>query len=295
MALQTKTLSPTFVGASLMVLAGSLFAVVNASVQQAVMIEGLPPTRVAFWQYAIAFSLALPWVAFRARASFSTMILPLHLLRVALAAIGVQLWISGLAFVPIWQAIALVMLSPFFVTFGAGWLLGERVSGRRWAATATGFAGGMIILAPWSEAFTYQAVLPVGAAAFWAAASLLTKRMTETESAETLTLYLLLLLTPVNAALAFGDGFALDVESTGPLIVAVGLLTALAQYAVVSSYRIADASYLQPFDHLKLPMNVVLGAVLFGFFPPGIMWLGSSLIVAASLYLVWIEKDGRGV
>ena len=148
----------------------------------------------------------------------------------------------------------------------------------------------MVILAPWSDEFTVYALLPVGAAAFWAASSLLTKRMTKTESAETLTVYLLLLLTPVNAGLAIGDGFSLNVASAGWLIVTIGLLTALAQYALVSSYRIADASFLQPFDHVKLPFNVALGVVVFGFIPPGTMWLGSVMIVGGSLYLVWTEQ-----
>ncbi|NRB02576.1 MAG: DMT family transporter, partial [Rhodobacteraceae bacterium] len=213
-----------------------------------------------------------------------------HILRVALAAGGVQFWVAGLAHVPIWQAIALIMLSPFFVTIGAWLILRERVSAQRWYAVSVGFGGGMVILAPWSDEFAVYALLPVGAAAFWAASSLLTKRMTKTESAETLTVYLLLLLTPLNAGLALGDGFSLNVASAGWLIVTIGLLTALAQYALVSSYRIADASFLQPFDHVKLPFNVALGAVVFGFIPPGTMWLGSVMIVGGSLYLVWTEQ-----
>jgi S-adenosylmethionine uptake transporter len=295
MTLDFKILSPAVAGAFLMVLAGALFAMTNTLVQHAVMIQNLPPTRVAFWQYAIALSIAMPWVVLSGKVEFRTAKLGLHVLRVAFAAGGVQLWVSGLAYVPIWQAIALIMLSPFFVTLGAGLILREHVSWHRWAAVSVGFAGGLVILAPWSDEFTLQVLLPVGAAAFWAASSLLTKWMTATESAETLTLYLLFLLTPVNAGLAFTDGFSIDIASAGLLIAAIGLLTALAQYALVSSYRIADASFLQPFDHVKLPFNVILGAVVFGFIPPGTMWLGSVMIIGGSLYLVWIERETASV
>ncbi|MEM8977077.1 MAG: DMT family transporter [Pseudomonadota bacterium] len=291
MTLLTRNCSPAVAGAALMVLAGAVFAVINTLVQRAVMIENASPTSVAFWQYAIALCVMLPSVIDNGKSPLHTAVPGLHVLRVALAAGGVQLWVFGLAYVPIWQAIALVMLSPFFVTLGAGLILRESVSLRRWIAVSIGFAGGMIILAPWSDAFTVQALLPVGAAAFWAASSLLTKRMTETESPETLTVYLLLLLTPVNAGLALGDGLHIDISSLGTLIIAIGLLTALAQYALVSSYRIADASFLQPFDHVKLPFNVGLGALVFGFIPPGAMWLGSLMIIGGSLHLVWTEKD----
>ncbi|NQX95135.1 MAG: DMT family transporter [Erythrobacter sp.] len=294
MALLTQPFSPSVVGALLMVLAGAVFALINTLVQHAVMIENVAPASVAFWQYAIALCIALPSIFFGGLVQLRTAIPSKHVLRVALAAGGVQLWVAGLAHVPIWQAIALIMLSPFFVTIGAGLFLGERVTMQRWYAVSVGFLGGMVILAPWSDGFTLHALLPVGAAAFWAASSLLTKRMTKTESAETLTVYLLLLLTPVNAGLALGDGVSLDVASTGWLIVTIGLLTALAQYALVSSYRIADASFLQPFDHVKLPFNVALGAVAFGFIPPGTMWLGSVMIIGGSLYLVWTEQKKAG-
>ena len=291
MTLLVRNCSTAVAGAALMVLAGALFAVINTLVQHAVMIENASPTGVAFWQYAIALCVMLPSVIASGTSPLHTSVPGLHVLRVALAAGGVQLWVFGLAYVPIWQAIALIMLSPFFVTLGAGLVLRESVSPQRWIAVSIGFGGGMVILAPWPDTFTVQAFLPVGAAAFWAASSLLTKRMTATESPEALTVYLLLLLTPVNAGLALGDGLQIDISSLGALIVAMGLLTALAQYALVSAYRIADASFLQPFDHVKLPFNVGLGAVVFGFIPPGTMWLGSLMIIGGSLYLVWTERD----
>ncbi|MEO0913781.1 MAG: EamA family transporter, partial [Pseudomonadota bacterium] len=67
------------------------------------------------------------------------------------------------------------------------------------------------------------------------------------------------------------------------------VLTAAAQFALAKAYALADASYLQPFDHLKLPFNVLLGLLVFGFVPPGSLWLGSGLIVVASFYLLSAE------
>ena len=56
--------------------------------------------------------------------------------------------------------------------------------------------------------------------------------------------------------------------------------------ALARAYSIADAAYLQPFDHLKLPFNVGLGLVAFGYAPPGSLWLGAALIVGASFALL---------
>jgi drug/metabolite transporter (DMT)-like permease len=293
MTLQTFSQNPALRGASLIVLSGALFALVNILVQHLAMVGGLEPSLVAFWQYMFALLFALPWLFSMGWTALRTDVLLQHVLRVGLAAIGVQLWAHGLAYVPIWQAIALVMLSPFFVTLGAGIFLSERVTAARWGTVSIGFIGGMLILAPWSEAFDYFLLFPVGAAIFWAGSSVLTKRMSRSQAPETLTAYLLLLLTPINAALAAGDGLFLGFGETGLLLGIVGVLTAAAQFALVSAYRMADASFLQPFDHVKLPFNVVLGLAVFGYVPPGTMWLGSLLIVGASLYLVWSERrDG---
>ena len=283
-------LSPAVAGASLMIAAGALFAVVNTLVQYGAMGQGIAPTRLAFWQYAIAFLFALPWVLRNGLAPFRTSAGALHVIRVLLAVGGVQLWVAGLAHVPIWQAIALIMLSPFFVTLGAAVFLRESATPQRLLAVSVGFVGGMIVLAPWSDAFSTYALYPVGAAALWAFSSLLTKRMTATESADTLTVYLLMLLTPLNALLALGDGLAVEVDTSGLLLVSIGLLTALAQYALARAYTVADATYLQPFDHVKLPFNVILSVIVFGIAPPGSMWLGSLLIVGASFLLLHQER-----
>ncbi len=281
-----------YLGAAYMIGAGAIFAVTNTLVQKVTMGYGQTSTTVAFWQYFIALLFSLPWVFSRLRRAFSTDQIGLHILRVVLAAAGVQMWVLGLATVPIWQAIALIMTSPFFVTIGARLVLGETVTVQRWLAVLVGFIGGMIILSPWSDSFTTSALLPVGAALFWALSSLVTKHLTQTEGADTLTLYLLILLTPINAALAFGSGFTLSTDMSMWLVIAAGVLTAAAQYALVKAYSIADAAYLQPFDHVKLPFNVLLGWLVFSYLPVGEMWIGTTLILAASIYLLNAElKD----
>jgi len=212
----------------------------------------------------------------------------MHILRVILAVIGVQAWVAGLAQVPIWQAIALILLSPIFVTLGAAAFLGEQLSRARVLAVMLGAVGGVIILAPWTDSFGSAALLPVLAAVFWAGSSLMTKRLTTTESPGTLTLYLLVLLVPFNLIAAVPAGFMV----AGPAIIWIGLAgvcVAVAQYFLARAYCVADAAYLQPFDHIKLPLNVALGLAVFGFAPPGSMWLGAGLILLASGWLLRAE------
>jgi len=283
------TISQPTRAAGLMVAAGLMFALVNTALQGATMKAGAGSTPVTFWQYLIALAFFAPWIWQNRQAVFATRQLGLHVLRVGLGAVGVQLWVMGLAHVPIWQAIALILLSPFFVTLGAGFVLGETVTPARWGAVIIGMVGGAIILEPWSDRFQLAALLPIGAAAFWAASSVATKHLTREDSATTITLYLLVLLTPINFALAAGPGFALPSGAIW-MVVAAGVLTAGAQFALARAYAMADAAFLQPFDHLKLPLNVALGLVVFGFAPSGSMWIGAGIIIAASAWMLQRES-----
>lgn len=272
-----------------MVGAGASFALINGALQASTMQLGVASTTAAFWQYAFGLLAALPWVLRGGVSALKTDQLGWHLVRAGLAVVGIQMWVASLAQVQIWQAIALVMTSPFFVIIGAKLFFRERVGWVRWMATAAGFAGGMVILEPWTESFHWGAVLPVGAAAFWAGTSLVTKKLTRTEAADTITLYLLLLMTPVNAFLAFGDA-GLGISGTALwLLPAAGLLTVLANYLLTLAYQKADAAFIQPFDHLKLPLNIAVGWFAFGFAPTGAFWPGALVIVGASLIVMLDE------
>ncbi|NOH82258.1 DMT family transporter [Vibrio sp. 03-59-1] len=280
-------------GASWMLTAGLAFAIVNSLAQVASIKFGLPSTTVALVQYAIALIVILPYLrTLGIRQSLRTNRLGMHLLRVFLSVIGIQLWLWALAYpVPIWQGIALLMTSPLFATIGSGLFLKEKVGTARWGATLTGFIGAMIILEPWGDTFNWATLLPVGAAFFWACYSLMVKRLSSDDSPSTMVVYLLVLITPFNILLALPD-FNMPTGGTIWLVLlAAGTMTALAQWAIVKAYAVADASFVQPFDHAKLPLNVLAGWMVFGWVPPGRLWLGAFIIIASVAFIThWETK-----
>ncbi len=278
-------------GAVYMVLAGTAFALVNVAMQKLTMQLEVSSTSAAFWQYFIAMMFSLPVVFRFGLRRLKTAYPVWHVARIVLAVAGIQFWVAGLAHVPIWQAIALVMTSPFFVTLGAMLFLQEKVGPARWLALGAGFAGALVILEPWADGFSAYALMPVVAAALWAGSSLLTKRLTQVEDAQKVTVYLLALLLPVNAVFAgAGSGFAVPGGAAIWILLGAGLLTALAQYLLARAYECADASYIQPFDLLKLPLNVLAGWLVFGYLPSGNLWVGALLIIGASVFVMQQEN-----
>jgi drug/metabolite transporter (DMT)-like permease len=292
--LQLSALPAAWRGALYMVLAGITFAVINAITFVITAQLGFKPQSDTFWQYAIALLFSLPFLLRHGSLGLKTKHPMPHLARVVLSALGLQAFVMGIAQgVPIWQVVALTMTAPFFVLIGARLFLGETVAPNRWIAAGLGFAGALIVTNPWSEQFTLAWLLPVAAAVMWGGASLITKYLTRDEAPETLTVWLLLLLTPINLFLSVGAGFEMPGGTILWLLICGGFLVFIAQYLLSKSYASADANFVQPFDDLKLISNVLVYGIFFGYWPSGYIWVGLMLIMIASMFLL-LQERGKG-
>lgn len=279
-------------GAAYMISAAICFAVINSLVQYLNINEHIPSTTVALIQYGLALVFTLPWLyTIGIKQALTTNKIYLHLLRVTFAVVGLQLWLWALAApVPIWQGIALLMLAPIFSTIGSKIILHETVGLPRWFATITGFIGASLILEPWAEHFSLTTCLPIGAAFCWSCCSMTVKKLSKTDSTSSLIVYLLLFTTPFNIFIAASNWLLPTGLFTWLLLSIIGALTALAQYALIRAYTVAEASYIQPFDHLKLPINVVTSFLVFGTVPPGKLWLGATIIIASTIFITHYEN-----
>jgi len=279
-------------GAAYMVLAGICFALANAVTWTVTYKMGFKPQSDAFWQYGIATVFSLPFIWRSGLASMKTRHPWLHGLRIVLAVLGVQAFTQAFAagMAP-WHVIALVMTSPFFVMVGAALLLGEKVTPNRWIAATIGFTGAMILLRPWENGITLTLLLPLVAAICWGGASLVTKRLTRDEPQTAITMWLLVLLTPVNFLFSAQAGFEIPTGQILWLLLAGGVIMYFAQHFLTLSYAAADAAFVQPFDDLKLFSNILVSWLILDFAPAGSYWLGILLVLAGSSYLMWSERQ----
>ncbi len=283
-------------GAIYMVLAGITFAIINAITFVITSSPdygglGFKPQSDTFWQYAIALVISLPFLWRTGTLSFRTKRPLAHIIRVLLSAAGLQAFVIAISKgVPVWQVVALTMTAPFFVLIGARLFLGETVTVNRWIASAVGFAGALVVTNPWGESFNLFWLLPVVAAILWGGASLLTKYLSREEAPETLTTWLLLLLTPINLFWSVGAGFEVPGLRVLEMLLMGGALVFVAQYLLTKAYATADANFVQPFDDLKLISNVLIYGLVFGYWPTGWIWLGLAMIMGASIFLLTQES-----
>jgi len=308
----SSTPNAPVLGALFMLGAGITFAITNLLTPTITYGMGVPSTAVVFWQYVIATVFALPLIFRIGLGALKTRHPIWHEARAFLSSLGVQFFAFGFASgVPVWQMVALSMTGPFFILAGATLFLGERPSAQRIGATIVGFIGALMVAQLGTEQFTLASLLPVLAAACWGTVSVITKYLSRDEAPESLTLYMLVLITPnhfliglvlgiavavlpagvLPASLATGFDFVLPGGDALWLILLLGAITAAAQYCISLAYKAADATYLQPFDDLKLPLNTLLGWIVLAQVPAIWFWPGALLILLASSYILWSETD----
>ncbi|MFK4812442.1 DMT family transporter [Devosia sp. ZW T5_3] len=309
---QVSSTSPnTATGALFMVTASLAFAGTNALQSVLPWQFGMSSTGMAFWQYVIASVLALPLILRIGVDKLRTRHPLAHEVRAFVSALGVHVFVYGFAAgVPIWQMVTLLSTGPLFIILGSTLFLGERASAPRIVAAMVGFAGAIIVSGVGSEGVTWHTLIPVAAAALWAVTDVLTKYLAREEPPETLTLSLLVLVTPnhlfillvvnalawlspaiVPAELATGFPFQLPTGAGLWLLVLLGALTALARYFSSFAYKKADATFLQPFGDLQVPLSGLIGWIFLGQVPSMWFWPGAALILAASSFILWSETE----
>ncbi|HEY0033562.1 MAG TPA: DMT family transporter [Devosia sp.] len=294
-------------GAALMVVASLAFAGTNVLQSVLPWQFGMSSTGMAFWQYVIASILALPLILRIGVHNLRTKKPLAHEVRAFVSALGVHVFVYGFASgVPIWQMVTLLATGPLFIILGSTLFLHERATPQRLGAALVGFAGAIIISGVGSEGLSWATLIPIAAAALWATTDVLTKYLARQESPETMTISLLVLMTPnhllillaVNAlawllpsGVATGFPFALPTGNGLLLLLLLGALTAFAQYLLSFAYKVADATYLQPFGDLKVPLSGLLGWICLSQVPGILFWPGAVLILAASSYILWSESQ----
>lgn len=278
--------------AILAMLAGAFLLTLNDG-----LIKSLAATYPAGEVMFVRGLFVLPWVFVLARRDGG-----LRLLRVNnIKAQGVRglcviassfLFINGLVFLPLADAIAAAFTGPLFITAMAPLVLGEPVGWRRWLAVLAGFAGVLVMLRPGGGTLQWAILLPLGAALCGGTRDLITRRIAQTESSVAL-----LLVTTASAMFA-GLATSLlgwpdfQVEDL-PTFALSGFLVAGAHYLMIEAFRHGEAALVAPFKYSSMVWAVLFGFLLFGELPDIWTLAGSAIVIFAGLYILRRETQLR--
>ena len=203
------------------------------------------------------------------------------------------LFIAALPHVQLASASAIMFTTPLIVVALSVSLLGERVGPWRSAAVVAGFCGVLVIVRPGTTVFQPAAILIMSASACFALYQIWTRRLARYERPETLIIYTALVGAIVMILVAPWSARPPDDIADALKFASIGLLGGAAQYLIIRALQRAPASVVSPLGYSELIGAVALGYFLFGDLPDRYTWLGSAIIIASGLLVVYRENVRR--
>ena len=218
-------------------------------------------------------------------------------------------FILAIAAMPIADGVAIYFTMPFFVATLAGPFLGERVPVYRWLAMVAAFIGVLIMVRPGGEGFEPASFLALYSAFGYAVGQMMGRHYSQRVSPIVISNMqnLVYLLTAAVMFVVF-DGFGLRLIGHKSLeflsrpwvtpdsydlflLIVMGVFGALASVLFTFAYKLAQSSFVAPFEYTAMIWAVIYGLVLFGDFPDSMTWTGISIVVAAGLWMM--SRDTR--
>ena len=234
---------------------------------------------------ALMAAFILPTAGF---AVFRTQRLPAHLMRATSQATSQSLLLIAFMLMPLAGATAIMFSSPIFATLASAYFLHEKVGPTRWFALLVGFLGVLVIASPGADSFQVGALFALGNAILFGTVVAGVRGMTATESADTLIMYQLSLLT-VAYALTLPFAFTMPTGFDALIMIISGLGNGGAQYWWTRAIHLAPTSAVVPFQYIQLVWAMLIGFAVWGEMPTAALLIGSGIVIASGLFLFWRE------
>lgn len=209
------------------------------------------------------------------------------ILRSGFEVVGRLFYALAIALTPLSIASAILQATPLVVVAGAAVIFGEKVGAWRWALTALGFAGVLVILRPGAEGFDALSILAVIGLLGFAGRDLATRAAPPALSNAQLGVAGFAVLAFSGAVIAAVKG-ELAVPSALGLAQMLGasLFGILGYSYLTRAMRTGEVSAVTPFRYTRLLFAMVLGVTLFGERPDLQTLIGSAMIVGCGILIL---------
>jgi drug/metabolite transporter (DMT)-like permease len=279
--------SPT-IGIGLGVLAYALFSTHDATIKW--LVATLPAAQVLFFR---SLTIVIACVAIgRQKLLTRAVVTPLKaglLFRGGITLVAWLCYYTSAKSLPLAQMLTLYFSCPMIATLLAVPLLGERITRARGTAVLVGFAGVVLAANPVGLKLSAPTLLVLTAAALWAYGIILMRQIARRESSMLQMLY-------TNGVFLVGTGIACLFVWRTPtlpefgLLLGIGVVGGVAQYALFEGCRHAPASVMATVEYTALIWAFILGFLIWGDIPVPAVFMGAALILLAGMLLVLMER-----
>lgn len=260
---------------------------------------GIPVGQITAARFLVQCGLMLPvaW-AMGLRLRLGGRALVLVTLRAALLVFSTFSFVSGIAVMPLADALAIAFVEPFILLILGSLLFGDQVGPRRIAACVVGFGGALLVIQPSLQAFGLIALWPLGTAFSFAFYMLVTRRVSTIMHPVAMQVHTswtgLLICLPI--LLVMNDGPIRDLDSVMPQgwqwlwLFGVGFWAAVSHMCMTQALAWTPAATLAPLHYFEIVVAVLLGYLIFGDLPNGLTIAGIVIIVGSGLYIIHRER-----
>ena len=175
---------------------------------------------------------------------------------------------------------------PLIVVAFSGPILKEKIGIQRWMAVLFGFIGVLIILNPADFIISFDALLPVAGAFVLGFYTILTRKVSETDTSETSFFWVAMVGCAVMSII--GPFFWEPIFfKDWTLMALLCILSTAGHFLLIKAYENAEASVLQPFTYFQLFFASIIGIYIFNDKVTLSIFVGGSIVVASGIFAAW--------
>ena len=282
-----KNLSDTTVSIILMIISGFSFVVMHSAAK--FLSDQIHIFEITFLRCALVAVVLAPMIFKEGKSSLITKQPKFQIYRIITNSIAMLCFFYGLTLTTLAEVTALNLTVPIFTTLLAFLFLNEKLKKHRLSALFIGFLGAIIVLRP-DISINIGGVLILISALIWSVSLIFIKKLTETDSPVTISLYAGVGMIPATFVAAYPYLIMPNLYQF-LIILFIAVTGTIAQTLLNSAFKRGQLAILLPFDYLKLIWSVFIGYTIFVESTPISLWIGSILIVGASSYIAWKERN----
>ena len=281
-----KNLSDTTVSIILMIISGFSFVVMHSAAK--FLSDQIHIFEITFLRCALVAVVLAPMIFKEGKSSLITKQPKFQIYRIITNSIAMLCFFYGLTLTTLAEVTALNLTVPIFTTLLAFLFLNEKLKKHILSALFIGFLGAIIVLRP-DISINIGGVLILISALIWSVSLIFIKKLTETDSPVTISLYAGVGMVPATFVAAYPYLIMPNLYQF-LIILFIAVTGTIAQTLLNSAFKRGQLAILLPFDYLKLIWSVLIGYTIFVESTTISLWIGGTLIVGASSYIAWRER-----
>ncbi|HSW15094.1 MAG TPA: DMT family transporter [Solimonas sp.] len=272
-------------GAAHAIYAAAAFSLTGICVKAAS--ASAPNEIVVFFRCLVSLLVLAPWALRQGKASLKSQRVGGHLWRAGFGVMAMYAFFYAIGRLPLAEAMLLTYSTPLWVPFIAWLWIGERPPAVAFPSALLGLVGIGFIVQPGGGQIDWLAgLVGVGSGVLAGCAMVSIRRISDTEPAQRIVLYFMLLATAISSIPLLWAWQTPD-ATTLLLLIGAGVTATVGQLNLTRAYAWAPAALVGPFTYTSVIFSALLAWWLWDERLDGWSGLGMLLVVATCVLVGW--------